>query len=232
MEQLGYRITYVDLDTEDMINSSDAAISKANFDGNFTNHRLVNSHDILKTANVLTEHMLKRIQAARLKAVTVDECFNEQPENWYRPSNGTPFEPPTSWTRFGAAETPETQPPGLSQYPRDQNTSSRQNQKLSTGVYAAIAVAAALVAIFVAGLVIVILRRRRQKGMAKTKENLTQPEGLEGNEKDFAELARDNEIIELPGDDRVVEMPNHELAEMPETNGVEELDSCPVKLRS
>jgi hypothetical protein len=110
LEQLGYHITYFDLDTEDTVYSGNAAIPKTDFDGNlsFTDRRLVISHDIQpNTANVLTEHMLKGIQAAGLKAVTVGECMNEPPQNWYRLFSGAPFVPPKSWTRFEVAEAPE-----------------------------------------------------------------------------------------------------------------------------
>jgi hypothetical protein len=109
LERLGYHITYFDLDTEDTIYNGSEVTPIRNFDGNLTleNRHLVISHDIQPTtANVLTEHMLKGIQAAGLKAVTVGECLNEPPENWYRLANGAPFVPPTSWTRFVASEAP------------------------------------------------------------------------------------------------------------------------------
>jgi hypothetical protein len=112
MEQLGYHIIYFDLDTEDTVYSGSAEVPISIFDRSLAStSRLVISHDIQpQTATVLTEHMLKGIQAAGLKAVTVGECLNEPPENWYRLSNGVPFVPPNSWTKFVMPEAPLAKP--------------------------------------------------------------------------------------------------------------------------
>jgi peptidoglycan/xylan/chitin deacetylase (PgdA/CDA1 family) len=93
LQELGYYITYFDLDTQDYLNDSPAQIQKSTkiFDdalqgkSSEIDNFLVISHDIHnQTANVLTEHMLERIQQMGFRAVTLGACLGDPEENWYR----------------------------------------------------------------------------------------------------------------------------------------------------
>jgi hypothetical protein len=128
MADMGYHITYFDLDTEDTVFAGNTIVPESHFTGNFStseNRHLVISHDIVpETASTLTEHMLKAIQAAGLQAVTVGDCLGEPPENWYRYANGERYVPPSSWTRYAKpAQPPSPAPPSPS--PSSGSESSR-----------------------------------------------------------------------------------------------------------
>ncbi|KAH8663161.1 carbohydrate esterase family 4 protein [Tricladium varicosporioides] len=93
MADLGYHVTYFDLDTSDYLNDSPTLIqnSKDKFDAavnpsNPANDEfLVIGHDIHnQTSNVLVEYMLKGLTAKGYKPVTVGTCLGDAKENWYR----------------------------------------------------------------------------------------------------------------------------------------------------
>lgn len=99
MKDLGYHITYFDLDTQDYLNDSpdrigksktifkDALIGKPSTDSEF----LAISHDIHEqTSEQLVDYMLQNIQARGFKAVTVGTCLNDPKQNWYRSDRATP----------------------------------------------------------------------------------------------------------------------------------------------
>ena len=86
--ELGYHVITWDLDTKDFENNTPETIQKskdlfdAGFDG--TKSRIVLSHDIQQqTAKVLAEYMIKKVQAAGFKLVTVGECLGDPQDNWY-----------------------------------------------------------------------------------------------------------------------------------------------------
>jgi hypothetical protein len=95
MADLGYHISYFDVDTDDT-NQSDPSkiqVSKDRFKDIITkdgavpekNQWLAIGHDILdQTANNLTEYMLSTLTKLGYKAVTMGECMNDPAENWYR----------------------------------------------------------------------------------------------------------------------------------------------------
>lgn len=95
MLDLGYHISYFDLDTADYLNDSPTLIqnSKDIFsaalnaqtavveDSDF----LVIAHDIHnQTANNLTEYMLVELLNKGYRPVTLGECLGDAKENWYR----------------------------------------------------------------------------------------------------------------------------------------------------
>ncbi|WQF76399.1 Putative chitin-binding, type 1, NodB domain, glycoside hydrolase/deacetylase, beta/alpha-barrel [Colletotrichum destructivum] len=93
MVDLGYHITYFDLDTEGYLHTDpsqiqvslnlwDAAmIARSACNGSY----LHIEHDIhQQVATTFTNHMLDSIVANGWKAVTVGECLGDPPENWYR----------------------------------------------------------------------------------------------------------------------------------------------------
>ncbi|TQN71228.1 Chitin deacetylase [Colletotrichum shisoi] len=93
MVDLGYHITYFDLDTQGYLHTDpsqiqvslnlwDAAmIARSACNGSY----LHIEHDIhQQVATTFTNHMLDSIVANGWKAVTVGECLGDPPENWYR----------------------------------------------------------------------------------------------------------------------------------------------------
>jgi len=93
MSELGYHITYFDLDTDDYNNVTPEKIQNAK--NNFAN--AVNpsdpttdawlsiAHDIHEqTAMNLTQFMLETLTAKGYRAVTVGECMGDPKANWYR----------------------------------------------------------------------------------------------------------------------------------------------------
>lgn len=100
MEDLGYHVTYFNVDTDDY--NQDAADkiqnAKNNFRGNITaggatpanTEWLSIAHDIhYQTAYNLTEYMLSTLTGLGYKAVTVGECLGDPVENWYRNGDGS-----------------------------------------------------------------------------------------------------------------------------------------------
>ncbi|KAL1607853.1 hypothetical protein SLS60_002791 [Paraconiothyrium brasiliense] len=97
LQDLGYVVTYFDIDTDDYDNDSPDKIQNAknNFNKYFqtdnvaTDKFLSIEHDIHEqTAHNLTEYMLQIIQEKGYKGVTVGECLGDPAENWYRSSSG------------------------------------------------------------------------------------------------------------------------------------------------
>ncbi|CAG8978235.1 hypothetical protein HYALB_00010726 [Hymenoscyphus albidus] len=102
MEELGYHITYFDLDTSDYLNNTPELIQNAKnlFDQPLegkspaTNEFLLIAHDIHNTtAEVLTEYMLQGIAARGYRPVTVGTCLGDDQANWYRADATTPPAP-------------------------------------------------------------------------------------------------------------------------------------------
>ncbi|OAX82196.1 hypothetical protein ACJ72_03449 [Emergomyces africanus] len=93
LHDLGYHIAYFDVDTDDYNNLSPDLIqrSKDIFDNAIAAAKLhggpllVIAHDgHEQTVYNLTSHMLKGINAAGYKAVTLGECLGDDQHNWYR----------------------------------------------------------------------------------------------------------------------------------------------------
>jgi hypothetical protein len=99
MADLGYHISYFDVDTDDYNQLTKENIQKSKdwFKGNITaggataanSDWLGIAHDIHElTAYNLTEYMLKTLTDLGYKAVTMGECLNDPKENWYRGGEG------------------------------------------------------------------------------------------------------------------------------------------------
>lgn len=99
MADLGYHVTYFDVDTDDYNQDDPNKIqnSKDNFIGNITqggataasSSWLEIGHDIHEqTAMNLTEYMLSTLTNLGYKAVTVGECLGDPAANWYRSAGG------------------------------------------------------------------------------------------------------------------------------------------------
>ncbi|KAJ4233045.1 hypothetical protein NW759_001828 [Fusarium solani] len=99
LDELGYHITYFNLDTEGYLHDSPnmIATSKAIWDNTVegkdpeTNRWLHIDHDpVYQTVYNLTEHMLQSIQSNGFRAVTVGECLQDPKDNWYRKVGNQP----------------------------------------------------------------------------------------------------------------------------------------------
>lgn len=99
MADLGYHVTYFDVDTDDYNQDSPNQIqnSKNWFRGNITaggasasnSDWLSIGHDIHEqTAYNLTDYMLSTLTQLGYKAVTVGDCLGDPKENWYRSATG------------------------------------------------------------------------------------------------------------------------------------------------
>lgn len=106
LKNLGYHISFFDVDTDDYDNDSPLLIQNAknNFaaqvspSNRATDSFLVISHDIHEqTAHNLTGYMLDMLQSKGYKAVTMGECMGDAPANWYRTA-GTVVVPPVCVT--------------------------------------------------------------------------------------------------------------------------------------
>ncbi|KAF2401135.1 glycoside hydrolase/deacetylase [Trichodelitschia bisporula] len=115
MAELGYHVSYFGLDTEDYLNTTPdkAAVPRNNFVGNIstkssrTGQFLVIAHDIHEqTVLDLAEYMLKVIQFAGYRAVTMGECLGDPVENWYRKSGGSAVPPKQAAPPPGAGPKP------------------------------------------------------------------------------------------------------------------------------
>ncbi|KAF3893314.1 Glycoside hydrolase/deacetylase [Trichophyton interdigitale] len=90
MGDLGYHVTYFNLDTDDYNNDSPELIqrSKDIFDSYITQDGrplLEIGHDVHEqTVYNLTGHMLRRLEGSGYRTVTVGECLGDPPANWYR----------------------------------------------------------------------------------------------------------------------------------------------------
>ncbi|KAF2643959.1 glycoside hydrolase/deacetylase [Massarina eburnea CBS 473.64] len=126
MADLGYHVTYFDLNGDDYEQNTKEKIQLAKdwWQGNITevhsnevdSRRLSISHDILEqTANNLTGYMLDFLAKNNFKAVTVGECLGDPKSNWYRTANGISSDnstktegdtnEPSSTTSAGSIET-------------------------------------------------------------------------------------------------------------------------------
>ncbi|ODH20003.1 hypothetical protein ACO22_06019 [Paracoccidioides brasiliensis] len=104
MNDLGYHITYFDVDTDDYNNAPPGLIQRSkDIFNNAMNAAepsrrplLVIAHDVhQQTVYSLTPYMLERLYAAGYRAVTLGECLGDSPENWYRWAH--PFSIPGRW---------------------------------------------------------------------------------------------------------------------------------------
>ncbi|EFE44609.1 hypothetical protein TRV_00605 [Trichophyton verrucosum HKI 0517] len=90
MDDLGYHVTYFNLDTDDYNNATPDLIqnSKDIFDSYITKggrSLLEIGHDVHRqTVYNLTDHILRRLEGSGYRAVTVGECLGDPPANWYR----------------------------------------------------------------------------------------------------------------------------------------------------
>jgi peptidoglycan/xylan/chitin deacetylase (PgdA/CDA1 family) len=100
MADLGYHVSYFNVDTDDYNQNTADHIQKSKdwFKGNVTKDGatadkgdkwLSIGHDILdQTANNLTEYMLQTLQQLGYKAVTIGDCLGDPKANWYRSADG------------------------------------------------------------------------------------------------------------------------------------------------
>ncbi|KAA8624437.1 Chitin binding protein [Pyrenophora tritici-repentis] len=95
MSELGYVVSYFDLDTDDYNQLNTIQVAKDNFKKGidsrntapFDGDRLVIGHDIhQQTAENLTTYMLDYLYKQGLQAVTMGECLKDPKANWYRDS--------------------------------------------------------------------------------------------------------------------------------------------------
>ncbi|KAK8216368.1 chitin binding protein [Phyllosticta capitalensis] len=114
MKNLGYHVTYFDVDTDDYDNDSPTLIQNAknNYDNAMaggdpsSNQYLVIGHDIHEqTAHNLTEYMLQQLTAQGYRAVSVGECLGDPVANWYRQSSGSVFTSATGPVTVGPTST-------------------------------------------------------------------------------------------------------------------------------
>ncbi|KAK7421269.1 hypothetical protein QQZ08_010046 [Neonectria magnoliae] len=98
LNELGYHITYFNLDTEGYLHDSPDLIqtSKDIWDSTVegkspaSNKWLQIEHDpVYQSVYNLTEYMLKSIANNGFSAVTVGECLNDPKANWYRSASGS-----------------------------------------------------------------------------------------------------------------------------------------------
>ncbi|KAF6834206.1 polysaccharide deacetylase [Colletotrichum musicola] len=107
LNDLGYHITYFNLDTEGYLHDSANLIqtSKDIWDTKVEGKNPANNkwlqieHDpVYQTVYNLTDHMLESLFRNGFKSVTVGDCLNDPKENWYRSVGNAP-QPPSSSTR-------------------------------------------------------------------------------------------------------------------------------------
>ncbi|KAL7269233.1 hypothetical protein RUND412_008116 [Rhizina undulata] len=100
LSDLGYHITYFDLDTDDYDNTTPELIQNSknivtaaiNGSNPTTDSFLSIAHDIHEqTATNLTQFELQTLYAAGYKAVTLGECLGDPEENWYRVFDNTTY---------------------------------------------------------------------------------------------------------------------------------------------
>ncbi|KAK2939597.1 Chitin-binding, type 1 [Fusarium oxysporum f. sp. vasinfectum] len=105
LNELGYHITYFNLDTEGYLHDSPNMIStsKQIWDNTVegrspaTNKWLHIEHDpVYQTVYNLTEYMLRSIRRNNFTAVTVGQCLQDPPSNWYRTVSSSPSPTSTS----------------------------------------------------------------------------------------------------------------------------------------
>ncbi|KAJ2897891.1 putative peptidoglycan-N-acetylglucosamine deacetylase [Zalerion maritima] len=98
MDDLGYHITYFNLDTEGYLHNTEQAIqtSRDIWDARvepagpeMTQFLHIEHDPVYWSVYSLTEHMLESIKTNGWRAVTVGDCLEDSPENWYRAGDGT-----------------------------------------------------------------------------------------------------------------------------------------------
>ncbi|KAH8710045.1 hypothetical protein GQ44DRAFT_661884 [Phaeosphaeriaceae sp. PMI808] len=98
MKNLGYVVSYFDLDTDDYNQLSNIQVAKDNFKrildqtpgGPQSGDRLAIAHDIHQaTALNLVDYMLQYLKSKGYRGVTMGECMGEPEANWYRTSGET-----------------------------------------------------------------------------------------------------------------------------------------------
>ncbi|KAF2182165.1 carbohydrate esterase family 4 protein [Zopfia rhizophila CBS 207.26] len=120
MADLGYHVSYFDLDTDDYNNVTPDKIQNAK--NNFKNKVepsnpsntdwLAIAHDIhQQTAQNLTGYMLETLTKKGFKAVTMGECMNDPAANWYRDSAGS-VNPSSTTSSARPTSTAKTSPDG------------------------------------------------------------------------------------------------------------------------
>ncbi|OSS54028.1 hypothetical protein B5807_00423 [Epicoccum nigrum] len=116
LADLGYHVTYFDVDTDDYNQDDVNKIqnSKNYFKGNVTangasaasSQWLAIGHDIhYQTVYNLTDYMLSTITQLGYKSVTVGECLGDPEANWYRAADGAGTQPSGTQTSTAAAPT-------------------------------------------------------------------------------------------------------------------------------
>ncbi|RMZ73356.1 chitin binding [Pyrenophora seminiperda CCB06] len=115
MKNLGYVVSYFDLDTDDYNQLSNIQVAKDNFkrildatDGGAANgDRLAIAHDIHEqTALNLTGYMLQYLKSKGYRGVTMGECMGEPEANWYRTSGEAPPPANGGGSGSGSGNTP------------------------------------------------------------------------------------------------------------------------------
>ncbi|KAF6833307.1 polysaccharide deacetylase [Colletotrichum plurivorum] len=105
LNDLGYHITYFNLDTEGYLHDSANLIqtSKDIWDTKVEGKNPANNkwlqieHDpVYQTVYNLTDHMLESLFRNGFKSVTVGDCLNDPKENWYRSVGNAPQLPSSS----------------------------------------------------------------------------------------------------------------------------------------
>lgn len=119
LKNLGYVVSYFDLDTDDynQLTREKIEVAKKNFRDAVNSaqpasqSKLAIAHDIHElTALNLTVTMIETLQARGFKGVTMGECMDEPEANWYRDS--TPGTTTPSSTRVSSTVRPTSTPTG------------------------------------------------------------------------------------------------------------------------
>jgi peptidoglycan/xylan/chitin deacetylase (PgdA/CDA1 family) len=114
MKNLGYVVSYFDLDTDDYNQLSNIQVAKDNFKrildgtagGSASGDRLAIAHDIHEvTALSLTGYMLEYLKSKGYRGVTMGECMGEPEANWYRTSAGESGSTPAPTPGGGSVST-------------------------------------------------------------------------------------------------------------------------------
>lgn len=102
LAELGYHVTYFNLDTEGYLHNSPSEIQKSKDiwdksvegkDPQKTKWLDIEHDPVYQSVYNLTEHMLKSLFKNNFKPVTVGECLGDPEENWYRRVNRGREEP-------------------------------------------------------------------------------------------------------------------------------------------
>ncbi|KAF2866825.1 chitin binding protein [Massariosphaeria phaeospora] len=115
MKDLGYVVSYFDLDTDDynnvtpdkIQNAKDRYFNAINPSNSASDDFLAIAHDIhQQTAQNLTGYMLDLLTSKNYKAVTMGECMDEPEANWYRVRSGSTNPPSTTSVTGTPSATP------------------------------------------------------------------------------------------------------------------------------